>query len=261
MEDPSKVCEGRFVQALRICSIAALAVFATGTACDNARLFTGHYPSEWPAGLFDIKNSTTATNMVKNGTLSQPALPAMADLAWFCFFAHEVLGGLFAFPVLYLWEVVRQVELKRRVPQAVDVLLRVCCGVSCVVILVGLTCFVKDTVNGGGLRRLEYNPSLQAWSLKSTTQNPLALIGVFYSSAVWIVVACLLCYARCNIWFLVVNLVCFFGQAASEAAGDYKLVSSNLLEQVALWSLLGVSYQYARVVSTVTVGFKNIDTQ
>lgn len=239
----------------KLCTLG-IAAFAFGTGLDNARVFAGARAVTWPPGIWESQNDTIANALVDEGH-TQLAYPPMLALTNVSFVLHEIFGAFFIVPGLYLWAVSRRVKK----PNAE---LRTCesmtphCGccdrvavwlephvsvVSCVLtvafMLLGAVGYIVFTLDHGFA--LRYNESLGGWSLTGDGDNPLGLIGVFTSSFTWIFTGVWLARSHQNYWFLIVQLVCFFGQAASVGLGDYMFLVSNFLEQVTLYSLIIVS--------------------
>ena len=185
-------------------------------------------------------------------------------LSWFCYFDHEVVGGFFILPGLYLWLVAASLPQKPRE--------EICCcdrasflqplnnwligGIGAVFVLallvLGAWSFASYTATSHLL--LEYNADLRLWTWKSGSENPFGLVGVFASSGFWILIGIGMWQRRNSPWFLVVQIVSFLGQGASAGMGEKKFILSNLMELVVTWALLLLGWQLAREVEEAKQG-------
>jgi hypothetical protein len=259
--DPGATAAG-LLRGLRVGGIAGLFLLAFGTGCDNARTFAGAFamcapagtalphclcrtaalPVSWlapaaaalpdvfsptaytrrsvPSGVFDLRNSTDAQQLIaeQGGVIDANYL-----LSWFCFGTHEIFGGVFVLPGLYLWAVAASLPPTRPLPPCLARLAPVleqcrdgtaiaCCGVSLCTFAVikGALGFAQHTATARLL--LEWNGVLGVWSWGSGDENPDGLFGVFLSSGVWVVVGLLLLVWRGNRWFLAVQLAALVGK-------------------------------------------------
>jgi hypothetical protein len=85
---------------LRAGAVAGLALLAFGTGCDNARTFAGGFAANVPTGVFALQNSTLAQQLFAT---TPPPVDANYLISFFCYVAHECLGGTFALSGWYLW--------------------------------------------------------------------------------------------------------------------------------------------------------------
>ena len=111
--------------------------------------------------------------------------------------------------------------------------------------------FVDKEANAGALK-IKYNFQLKMWSYHPSGESPLTLAGVLFFGFVNLIISTsLLCMdhlplTRCCSsstthglkWYTLCSYICFFGQGAIQALGDYSNIFSNCLEQVSLWTLL-----------------------
>lgn len=214
--------------------------------------------------MFDLRNSTEAQQVIaeRGGVIDANYL-----ISWFCFGMHEILGGVFVLPGLYLWAVAASLPQTSPLPRCLsngwlapvleqtrDSTVIACCGVSLCTyaVIKGAWGFAHHTATTRLL--LKWNGALGVWSWGSGDENPDGLFGVFLSSGVWVVVGLLLLLWRRNRWFLAVQLAALVGQGLGGAlGGDTFELPSNFCEQLVTWSLIGLGWELSRdVVSSST---------
>jgi hypothetical protein len=229
---------------MRPCAILGLFLLAFGTGCDNARTFAGAFAMNVPDGVFDLKNSTEAQRVIDD--MDGGVIDANYLISWFCFATHEILGGMFVFPGVYLWAVASTPPVPERVSAA-----RMCHSrllapigflLAAFAVCIGLVFFARHTATER--LQLRWNDTLGLWSWKSGDENPFGLLGVFLSSGVWVVVGVLLLVHSRTKWFLVVQLIALVGQGmAGGIGGDWAELPSNFFEQLVTWSLVVLGWQ------------------
>lgn len=248
--------ESKSMSVLRYGYQLGILLLAFGTGCDNARLFAGAAATSWPQGVWETQNEAIANAMVATGQIEQ-SYGAMATLSSFCYFSHEVLGGVFMIPGFYLWLVSYTSNTAQQrqggccgfcLTRYSDWLYRHIYVVSLVCLIIGTLPgaigYAMHTTKGSALR---YNSSLGGWTLGPTDRNPFSLVGVFVSSGFWILLGAWIWIRHRSYWFFIAQLACLFGQGASAALGDKMNIVSNLCEQVATYSLLALSEWLRRV--------------
>ena len=174
--------------------------------------------------------------------------------SWFCFGTHEIVGGAFVLPGLYLWAVAASLPPRRPVPPCLAALERcrdgtviACSGISICTFAVikGIVGFAQHTATVP--LQLEWNGVLGVWSWGSGNENPSGLFGVFLSSGVWVVVGLLLLLWRDNRWFLAVQLAALVGQGLAGALGGAAMgLPSNFCEQLVTWALIVLGWELSR---------------
>jgi len=230
-------------------ALAALGIFvlAFGTAFDNLRTFAGGFASTFPDGVFELQNTTKAADFME----SHGGLPKGLNyfISVLCFFAHEVLGATFFIPGLYLWACATSQPSTTSASCVSDgrplanrsTIVAVSCGLFLAGVSIGVSGYVSHTATADMV--LTWNDALGVYTWKSGDENPFGLFGVFLSSFIWILVGVLLWCRQGLRWFLAVQLVSFFGQGASASLGSAMGLTSNLLEQVVAWALIGLGAQ------------------
>lgn len=236
-------CTVAGLQAMRPCAILGLFLLAFGTGCDNARTFAGAFATNVPDRVFDLKNSTDAQRLIdeRGGVIDANYL-----ISWFCFAAHEVLGGMFVLPGVYLWAVASTPPVPERVSAwrmwHSRLLPPIGFVVAALAVCIGVVTFAQHTATSR--LQLTWNDALGLWSWTSGNENPFGLLGVFLSSGVWVVVGVLLLVHSRTKWFLVVQLISLVGQGlAGGLGGDLVELPSNFFEQLVTWSLVILGWQ------------------
>jgi hypothetical protein len=236
-------------------------MLALGTGADNLRwLIGGAFPGRsFGPGLVSCDGNITCANALP----VEERPPFLEILTWFCYGSHEILGSLFVFPVVYLWvalpppmtgEGVQHARSIKSKKASFKFRSRLCFFISlCAVCLsVAATYFFVDKEANAGALKIKYNFQLKMWSYHPSGESPLTLAGVLFFGFVNLIISTsLLCMdhlplTRCCSsstthglkWYTLCSYICFFGQGAIQALGDYSNIFSNCLEQVSLWTLL-----------------------
>lgn len=252
-----------FGETFRMVAGLGLFLLAFGSGSDDARMFAGGFAANLPDGVFGLSNATEANALL--ASRGDVELSANVLISWFCYFDHEVVGGFFILPGLYLWHVAVSLPQKPRgelcCGDRVTVLLqplnnRLIGGIGAVfalgLLILGAWSFASYTATGRMV--LEYNDDLRLWTWKSGRNNPFGLIGVFSSSFFWLLIGIGLWQRRNSPWFLVVQVVSLLGQGAAGGLGDKKGIVSNLMELAVTWALLVLGWQLAREVQEAKQG-------
>ena len=239
------------LRALRAGAVGGLFLLAFGTGCDNARTVAGAFAMNVPDGVFELRNSTEAQRLIdqRGGVVDANYL-----ISWFCFGAHEIFGGSFVLPGVYLWAVAASLPAKPDGARCQGLLAHLQSGRVLAALAVALAALGMG-VGGAGFAQhtatsrlqLEWNPALEVYSWGSGDENPSGLFGVFLSSGVWVVVGVLLLLSRGNRWFLAVQLLALVGQGLGGAlGGDWLQVPSNACEQLVTWALVLLGWELQR---------------
>jgi len=207
------------VRHLRIVATFSLFLLALGSGTDSARTFAGSF----------VDATENNINVFSSKAVS-----------WFCFFTHEVLGGTLMLPGFYLW-IAAVYDKKSTFPCYVLTtptrLITITVFLLIVLVSLGAYGFAQYTLANG--LELEYNKSLEIYVFKSKSENPFGLVGVFFSSFVWILVGGVLYKMFAIKWFLAVQAFCFVGQGCGGAVGqDMFGCVSNFFEWVVTLALV-----------------------
>lgn len=242
---------------------ASLLLFALGTALDNARTFAGCFAGSIPDGVSGGgagSGSVNARYIAGGGGAVFHDAWGNKLVSWVCVFLHEVFGGAFVLSAFYIVGVVAAAapaadagaqgaraegRCGARAAAAVAARLplgRIAYSIAAVACTVGLTTF--SYFSASGPLWLSHNALVDSWTFAPSVANPVGLLGVFVSSAAWIVAGVVVARAALRArgyWFLILQLVCLLGQGASAGVrGGGGALVSNALEQVTLWSIIGV---------------------
>ena len=196
-----------------------------------------------PDGIFDLKNSTEAQQQI---TERGGVIDANYVISWFCFGVHEILGGLFVLPGVYLWAVASTPPVIDRVSSARTCHARLLApaGILLALLAVAIGAVTFASYTATARLELNWNSALEVWVWKSGEENRYGLFGVLLSSIVWVAVGLLLLVDKGTKWFLVSQLLALVGQGlAGSLGGDWVEVPSNCCEQIVTWSLMILGWQ------------------
>jgi hypothetical protein len=239
--------------------VLGLFLLAFGTGCDNARTVAGLFSASVPHGVFDLKDTDKAQELLST-KYPDGVHDANYYVSWFCFFCHECLGGTFVLPGVYLWVVASFLPSsnrggrcskgicscaawlqRKRDNNPASAITALCVAGFTLCLLgvgVGTTGFIAHTAQAPLVLKWNGALGLWTWGCREEHKNPNGLFGVFLSSYVWIAVGLLMWQWRGVRWFFALQLLSFIGQGVSAVAGEAITLPSNFFEQVVTWALL-----------------------
>lgn len=237
-----------WLRTLQTLAVLSLLILSFGTACDNARIVAGTFPSNFGNGLFDLDGDETLANETILNNNTGPA--ALRYFTWFCFCLHEVFGSIYALPALYtvvLYMFRHQANdtaVAATIPEgkikSYGYLLGAACFGIVASFILGLVTYIyyPCAQEGQCNLQLRYNDGLEKWSYEPHPKNPFGLFGVFFATFLIVAASFILWYHHSIRWFVIVQVLLFVGQGAAVSLKDYMSCFSNALEQVLAWSLL-----------------------
>eukprot|EP00808_Paulinella_micropora_P010499 g59009.t1 len=241
---------------LRTACFAGFYTLAVGTVLDNFRLFSGGLDSSFPPAVVACSTADEANALVAAGQADM-AYGYMEAWTWLCYALHEMGGFVMAAAGFYLWAAGSNLPgcwgpSVLRMQGKAYMLSQCNQGIfwwSILVVLqtafamLGVVGFFKNTISQG--LKLRYYEDLSVWRLKPVAHNDLGRLGVLYATLAWILVGFVLWRRHRSVgpWFFVVQLLVLGGQKGAGFFPTYQPILSNVLEQAALWSLVGLGVQ------------------